>query len=58
MNQVYDATWGSFAPEFPHAFLPKLAKKALSSSMTCLKAEDRVMRKLDYAQTDPPDDAA
>lgn len=57
-QHVNDATWATYSPTLPHAFLPALAEAALASAMTALKAEHRVMRKLGYVVVDPPDDAA
>lgn len=56
-QHVNDPTWATYAPELPHAFLPSMAEAVLSSAMTVLKAEDRVMRKLGYVVV-PPDDVA
>lgn len=50
-------TWASYVPELPQPFLPAMAEAALSSGMTALKAEDRVMRKLGYMPVDPNDAA-
>lgn len=57
-QHVNHPMWATYTPHIPHAFLPALAESALSSAMTSLKAEDRVMRKLGYATVPPPDGAA
>lgn len=56
-QHVHHPMWASYAAELPHAFLPALAEAALTSAMTALKAEDRVMRKLGYVPVDPNDAA-
>ena len=56
-QHVYDAIWGTYVPELPHAFLPELTNKAVASAMTVLKAEDRMMRKLGYEPIRPDEPA-